>query len=137
VITVDEAKDLLRRILSENPTRHNPQDSEGTCLYNGPDGDHCIAGAAFIALGKDEHDFQEGMAASDAGAGLGLWERVYGAEFGSVQWLFDAVQQLADGAALSVGNGATIPPNRDTNHHGTVTRLWGDVLMLAQQYDIL
>lgn len=53
LIDLDEVADVLRTIGAEMADEVNPVDSEGGCVYNGPNGTHCIAGETFKRLGLD------------------------------------------------------------------------------------
>ncbi len=132
-ITEEEVKILFRKICTENPDRINPVEDDGdtkTCLYNGPNNTHCVAGTAFIALGCDPALFKENVGAAIVGAELGLWSAA-----APVAKLFCDVQNLADGGSL-FGDDFEIPSNQGTN--GVLDpRPWGEVLRLATEHNIL
>ena len=127
-ITLGEAKVLLRRVCEENPDSVNPQNYEGTCLYNrdpeGPDGaEHCIAGTAFIMLGIEPWRLEEETNASELGVAL----EVISPDDVDVRLLFDKVQNIADGGMTYVSD----------NNPAHDPRPWGRVLELAGGINLL
>lgn len=51
----------LRAIAAEHPDNKNPVGDEGLCLYNGPDGTHCMIGQFLANEGVDVDEAYEGI----------------------------------------------------------------------------
>ena len=93
--TLEDVIKATREVIAENPDKINPMSESGTCLYNGPDGTHCIAATLFIKFGYDISEAKEGSSASDVICQLGLDINRPSAIF------LDELQQRADDIAAS------------------------------------
>jgi len=91
--TLEDVIKATREVIAENPDKINPMSESGFCLYNGPDGTHCIAATLFIKFGYDISEAKEGSSASDVISQLGLDINKPSAIF------LDGLQQRADDIA--------------------------------------